>query len=552
MKLICSLFSFILINSLFSQTEINLALDNKQVGIDFSLFNIKSIDNSKLNVKYVCIAPCLVKSDDEASMNGVVLSSKGSLITGNIKLSDAVLILFDQDYDIATKTITSSKNYLIALRGVDASKNYKISLEGVENKCRYLGELMSVPYNKTNLSTLPGISSEEIKALQSIFEKVEAAGSGRSVNINDHKHVIKSDEYRQKTVFDLMSGNTYKAVSLKFPVDENVMKLGELEPGVDYLFTRCNKIKTETGRSYKTYFTYNKSDYVKADSVFYADRSSMEKPEIVFNIDKNKYTGMLSRLSCEPFETDKKTDLNYFRYSYIDVDKTAKRVRFQTENGKLNSFIAERTFKSGDTIIHLTRKKNSYSSSVFMKDTIVKRFPLTDKDTLKYNTLYCPNTPEGSNSSFGSSDHIFMNIHFKDIIFLGEQSIVQKYDVGLAQMGQPGSDAPGFGLTKIYVIQNNSVKSINRIRVLYFSDKPSTFAQIFSNDKSCVYLVNMNYPVFFIFDDMGNIKLKSAALKDCSLHLNYTNQKYVVDLNGLTYMVYKESGGKVRLIPFVL
>ncbi|MBP7808111.1 MAG: hypothetical protein KA163_02350 [Bacteroidia bacterium] len=538
---------FIGLSNSYSQSEINLIGDNASIGATPYILNVKPIDSNKLLVKYVCVLPCIVKSKEETTLNGLaVINANGGL--RSIGLSDVVMILVEQEVNIATKAINITNKNLIALRGLNESLTYTISLEGVSNEKKLLQEGAVVPYSKLNLSKIIGITGDEIVALEGVIKVYEGGTKGRDAGSIPFQMVAQKIYSNKKDLYDLLNEDKVKFENFSIPQDENRIKFNRLDDGVEYLLTRDRRIKKDVGVAYKSYFVYNKTKVVKVDSVFFGDRSDTERPDEVFNIDKNQYNGVLSRLSCEPLNKDIK--LSYFRYTYFDTDKNVRRYRFQTENGKLNSFVAERTFKLGDTIIHLTKNKNVYQSSIFANDTVKLRYPLSDKDTLKYRSVYCGNSPGGSNNFFGSKDQIFMNFKFKNLIILGEQSVLSKMDLGLVPIGQPGADEKGYALTKVYVLSNNSVRSINRIMVPYFSNKTSSYSFVYNDDKKIICLVDMGYPVFFIFDENGNIKLKEANSESCLPAVLLAGRKFVVNLNNSVYMVYRDANtGRTKLIP---
>jgi hypothetical protein len=545
-----SLFSlfilFIGLNTTYSQSEIDLIADRTAIGVTPYILNVKTIDNNKLLVKYVCLAPCIVKSKMETTMKGFALRD-GNKISA-VGLSDVVMVLVEQEVDITAKTTSVTNRSFIALRGVDENLTYTVSLEGVENGPRWVTQGTVVPYSKLSISKIPNIAREEVIAIESLFDVFDGNSSGRSVDLFAPEVVVKKVGSNQKALRDFLNGNGYKFEGFSFPPDENTIKYNKLDDGVEYLLTRDRRIKKDVGVAYKSYFVYNKRDVVKIDSAFYADRSDTERPEEVFNIDKNKYTGVLARWSCEPLNKDIK--LNYFRYTYFDTDKNVRKFRFQTENGKMNSFAPERTFKMGDTIIHLTKKKGGgYQSSVFVNDTVKLKYPINDKDTLKFRSVYCGNSPAAGNNFFGSADQIFMNFKFRDFTILTEQSILTKMFAGLVPMNHPEADVKGYALTKVYVISNNSVKSINRIMVPYFSDKTAAYNFIYSDEKKVVYMVNMAYPVFFIFDDKGNINLKEANSGTFLPQIDLVSNKHTIMVNGSNYLLYRDAAtGKTKLV----
>ncbi|MBK6522749.1 MAG: hypothetical protein IPG08_10670 [Sphingobacteriaceae bacterium] len=336
----------------------------------------------------------------------------------------------------------------------------------------------------------------------------------------------------------------------KIPEDEKTQRNRFLDGGIDYLVTRDKRIKKDVGVAYKTYFIYPQNILVKCDSVFYADKSDDELPERVFNIDQNKFTGIITRFSSEPLQSDIK--LNYFRYNYIDINKSVKRVRFQTENGKLNSFSPERSFKIGDTIIHLTRRKSDYRSSIFYNDTIKLRYPLNDSDTLKFNSITCENLAVGPKNFFGFNESIFMNEKLNDLFLVGEQSTLTKSGAGLVPMEHPEAGVKGYALTKLFVIKNNGVRSINRIMVPNFSKGVSTYTIIRKDNDQVVYLLNLTSPVFLIVDNKGNVRLKDAGKPGFEKIGSELTAQSMLLLDGVKYQLLKETkSGKWKLIPFV-
>jgi hypothetical protein len=315
-----------------AQTEITLPLDKTYTETEMFLLNINTIDNSKISIKYLSFPTACVKSDDETTMNGKVISTKGVSINGSVSLSDIVMVLTEQELDVATKTISNTKNYLIALRSVDVSKTYKLLFEGFENKLTYLKAGMVVPYNKSNTNTIPNISANEAKYLQTIFDHFDGGKSRADFG----KNMLSSTKEFQGFKSLLGDIQTLQQ-TFKLPTDnENTLKYDILDNDVEYLITRDRRIKKEEGVAYKSYFVYNKQKLDKVDSVFFADKSKLGRPERVFDLTKNSYNAVLSRLECEPLVSDKKSEYSYFRYTYFDKDKNINRYRYQIPGGKLN------------------------------------------------------------------------------------------------------------------------------------------------------------------------------------------------------------------------
>ncbi len=538
MKNIFCLVLFLSQVSIFAQKEVNLGID-ESVGTKPYLLSVTSVEN-KIIVKYLCIPECQVKSDDESTINGnVVTANSLGIIKGGVPLSDAVVIVVSQVIDPSANTVSVTQTDMIALRNVDPSKKYLIGLENVDNKCKFLSERKEVLYNRSNYNTIKNLSSNELKFIEQVLKAFEGLPSARNYSPIDTKNTLAASGGTN----DEFSNNNF---NYKFPEGEKILKFGFLDNGIDYITTRDKSVKKETGEAYKTYFVFPGKQVVKYDSAFYADRSDNESPERVFNIDKNKYTGILTRLSCEPLQSDIK--LKYFRYSYIDSDKTIKRIRFQTENGKMNSFQPERTFRIGDTIIHVTNRKSSYKSSVFFNDTVQTRFPSTDQDTLKFKFMYCENLPAGPRDIYGFNHKVFMNEKQDDMILIGEQGTMSKSSAGLAQIGTPEAEIMGYAITKLYIIKANSVRSIYKISVPYFSKFVSTYSVI-SKDKG-VYLINLNSPVFLIVDKKGNVSLKDAAKPGYVLEANPFTRQSIFSMNGDTYGLFKDAKGKFILIAF--
>jgi hypothetical protein len=532
-----------------AQNEIDLLLDKAYPEKEMFLFDVTASNNSKITVKYLSFPTACVKSDDETTMNGRVLSSKGMSINGYLALSDIVMVLTEQELDVATKTSINTKNHLIALRNVDAAKIYKLLLEGIENKLSYLKDGMVVPYNNTNVTTIPNLTDAEAKYLQSIFDHFSNGNSKSDLG----KNMLSSTKEFQGFKSLLGDLQTLQQ-TFKLPTDnENTLKYDVLDNDVEYLITRDRRIKKDDGVAYKSYFVYDKQKLVKVDSVFFADKSKLGRPEKVFDVTKNSYSAVLSRLECEPLVADKKSDYSYFRYTYFDKDKNVKRYRFQIPGGKLNLFDTERVFKIGDTLVHLTTKKTgflkqAYESSVFMNDSLHMRYPLVPKDTIKFETLYC-GKGVGCNGFFGTEKRVFINEKVGNRYFLVEQETVSKSSANIVPATDPTSNEMGFSLTKVYTIYNNAVQNISRISVPYFSKSTSKYTTIVNDGKKGVYMVSMAYPVFFIFDASGGVKLKEANVGSFTPQTNPVTNKYTFDFNNATYLIYRDAAtGKSKLI----
>ena len=338
-----------------AQNEINLISDRAYADGNLYLLSLKKQDN-KLIAKYISFPTAGVKSSDESTMNGKVMSTQGAAINGYIALSDIVMVLTEQEVDVTTKAATYTNNHLVALRSVNESKTYQLFFEGYENKLPYLKAGQQVSYNRNTINKIPNISTEELTYLNKVLALFDG-GNGRA---DFEKSMLGATREIQGAKSFLNDVREMQQM-FKLPTDnENTLKYDLLDDGVEYLITRDRRIKKDVGVAYKSYFVYNKRDLVKVDSVFFADKSDLERPDRVYDLNRNIYSGVLSRLSCEPLISTKKENENYFRYTYFDKDKAVKRYRFQLENGKLNSFNAERTFKIGDTLIHLTTKKTGF------------------------------------------------------------------------------------------------------------------------------------------------------------------------------------------------
>jgi hypothetical protein len=533
----------------FAQNEIDLPLDKSYPEKELFLFDIIENNNSKITVKYLSFPTVCVKSDDETTMSGKVLLTKGMSISGYLAQSDFVMILTEQELDVTTKTISNTQNHLIAVRNVDATKTYKLLFEEVENRLSYLKSGMIVPYNKTNLSKIPNLTNEEINYLKLIFDYFNNGNSRSDIG----KNMLSSTKEFQGTKLLNSNVNTLQN-TFKSPTDkENILKYDVLDNNIDVLITRDKRINKDDGVAYKYYFVYNKQKIDKVDSVFFADKSKLARPERVFDVTKNCYNAILSRLECEPLVADKKSDYSYFRYSYFDKDKNSKHYRFQIPGGKLNLFDTERVFKIGDTLIHLTTKKTGflkqiYESSVFLNDTLNIRSPSATTDTIKFETLYC-GKGVGCKAFFGNEKRIFLNEKVGDRYFLVEQETVSKSTANLVQISDPTANEMGFSLTKVYKIFNNSVEGISRISVPYFSESTSKFTKILNDGKKGIYMVSMAYPVFFIFYASGDIKLKEASIGSFMPQINPVSNKHTFDFNNEMYLIYRDlATGKSKLV----
>lgn len=534
-----------------AQNEINLISDKGYADGNLYLLSLKKQDN-KLIAKYISFPTAGVKSSDESTMNGKVMSTQGAAINGYIALSDIVMVLTEQEVDLTTKVATYTNNHLVALRSVNESKTYQLFFEGYENKLPYLKAGQQVSYNRNTINKIPNISAEELTYLNKVLALFDG-GNGRA---DFEKSMLGATREIQGAKSFLNDVREMQQM-FKLPTEnENTLKYDVLDDGVEYLITRDRRIKKDVGVAYKSYFVYNKRDLVKVDSVFFADKSDLERPDRVYDLNKNIYSGVLSRLSCEPLISTKKENENYFRYTYFDKDKTLKRYRFQLENGKLNSFNAERTFKIGDTLIHLTTKKTGflkvdYQSSVFTGDTVKLRYPLSSNDTITIDRLYC-GKDAGSNSFFGIAKKVLFNSKVGTRYFVLEQESLSKTTAGLVPANHPEANVMGFSLTKVYVINNNAVEKIKIISVPYFSDRTSNYTLVYQNPKSSVYMIQMGYPILISFKDNGTVNLKEASLGNYSPTPISVNNKYVFEMDNTNYLIYREpSSGKMKLVPMI-